>query len=355
MSGESASFRPPTRPFRRAAAAATTRFLRLALPALAAGIPVLTLPHLARGQPSDGADDAVVVGVVASVHGTPMADVAVRFLEADYTMVTSEDGAFHAARLSPGRHTVQLRYMGLASRRLSLAVTPGDVIELDFQVEVDPMRIEELQVEASGTLHDEPMAGFWRRKLWGAGAFLDPPTLAGAGETPVTGLLRHVQGVTVERCELPPGADVFARSLTDGRRPAGGALPRAGGGDDEARGDRGRGQGGSRTDTEGIARPAVDLPVEDRDLVHRPGCQAVWLRAEGERCRPGVFVEGRLAVATGADPAALHDLLSGLRARELVGVEVYRTAAETPPLFQRRGDDCGAVALWLRGEGAAEE
>lgn len=319
MSGEAASFRPPTRAFRRAAAAATTGFLRLVLPALAAGIPLLTLPLLARGQPTDADDDAIVVGVVASVQGTPMPDVAVRFLEADYMMVTSKEGAFHVARLSPGQHTVQLRYMGLASRSLALTVSAGDVIELGFEVEIDPMRIEELQVEASGSLHREKMAGFWRRKLRGAGAFLDRPTLAAAGETPVTGVLRRVQGVTVERCDLPLGADVPAR-----------------------------------TDADGIARPAVDLPAEDPHPIRRPGCRAVWLRADGERCLPGVFVEGRLAVAAGADPAALDELLSGLRARDLVGIEVYRTAAETPSLFQSPGDACGAVALWLRGEGAAE-
>lgn len=355
MLREPSTFRLPARPFRRAAAATPSW---LAPVILAAGLAAVALPGPALGQRPADAGDAMVVGVVRSATGDrPMADVAVRFLEADYTMVTSADGSFHADHLPPGRHTVQLRYMGLASRQLALTLTDGDVVELAFEVDLDPMRIQELQVQATGTRHGEPMAGFWRRRMDGRGAFLGDHDLAGMGDTPVTSVLRGFQGVTLERCEQPPGAAAFARSLTDGRRPDRvGAVPRTGAeeGDQEGGGSDRR-RDGAGTDSEGIARPDVALPAEDPHVAYRPGCQTVRLRADGDRCRPRLYVEGRLAVAAGADPAAVDDLLTGLRARELLGIEVYRTAGEAPPLFQRSGDDCGAVVLWLRAEAPAEE
>ncbi len=360
MSGEPATDRPSALAVRPAASHGTSSHVRTALVASLAGLAgaaALSVPGPASGQDAEAVQDAIVFGTVRSpARGAPMPDVAVRFLEADYTMVTAEDGAFHADHLPPGRHTVELRYMGLASEPLAMDLAASDVVELTFEVEVDPMKSQQLQVAASGTRHEEPVSGFWRRRTGGGGVFLDRSALAAMDGRPVTSVLRSLRGVAVARCEPPAGADVFGRSLTAGGEPGAGSAARgadADGADEDGPDRRRGGEAGARTDTEGIARPDVSLPAEDPDLAFRPGCQTVWLRGGGDRCRPGLYVQGRLVVATDGDATAVDDLLTGLRARDLNGIEVYRTAAQTPPLFQRSGDACGAVVLWMRGEETA--
>lgn len=63
--------------------------------------------------------------------------------------------------------------------------------------------------------------------------------------------------------------------------------------------------------------------------------------AMGNGCLPAIFVDGTLVTPAGSTPLPIEDLVT---VQDIMAVEVYRGAAETPPQFQRSG--CGSVVIW---------
>jgi hypothetical protein len=62
-------------------------------------------------------------------------------------------------------------------------------------------------------------------------------------------------------------------------------------------------------------------------------------RPDGSRCVPLVFIDGRTASV-----AELYAYQPG----DLAGVEVYVRSSTTPGVFQRPGNNCGVVAVWIK-------
>jgi hypothetical protein len=67
------------------------------------------------------------------------------------------------------------------------------------------------------------------------------------------------------------------------------------------------------------------------------------VRGSGERCAPGVLVNGGRVRAGIADST-----LRALVMSELFGVEVYRDPSEVPREFASVAGECGVVAVWRR-------
>ena len=61
-------------------------------------------------------------------------------------------------------------------------------------------------------------------------------------------------------------------------------------------------------------------------------------------CRPSVFVDGMFIAGAAGDLGAV------VQAHEVTAVEVYPSASETPPEFQRVSAGCGAVAFWTKAK-----
>ncbi len=76
-------------------------------------------------------------------------------------------------------------------------------------------------------------------------------------------------------------------------------------------------------------------------------------RCASSPCYMQVFVDGNRVYAPDANggpgPHPPPDL-SQILARDIVGVEVYRGAAETPLQFSGLGAACGTLVLWTRAQ-----
>lgn len=135
------------------------------------------------------------------------------------------------------------------------------------------------------------LAGFERRRRQGVGSFFTQAEIRALGAASVSDVLRRV-----------PGAIVITEDATASEAASG------------------------RTEIADRAAATVTF-------------QSVGRRADGEPCRPLLFIN-RLLIRT-------PDLDQIFQARDLAGIEVYAPGLELPPEFDRPDAECGVVALWI--------
>jgi hypothetical protein len=86
------------------------------------------------------------------------------------------------------------------------------------------------------------------------------------------------------------------------------------------------------------------------DYFGDPGRSAVVMRHAGRECVPQLIIDGvRIGHSEERqrdDPMLVTDLSVLINRDALEGVEIYRTAAETPPELRREG--CGTIVFWTR-------
>ncbi|MGH7457758.1 MAG: carboxypeptidase regulatory-like domain-containing protein [Longimicrobiaceae bacterium] len=112
--------------------------------------------------------------------------------------VTASDGWLRLSRLLPGPRTVRVRFLGYASDSANVNLSVSRVSRVGFQLRVEPIPLQTLEVRASATASGK-MADFFRRRERGFGYFLTHDQIRDIDPMQVSDLLRRVPGVRL-RC-----------------------------------------------------------------------------------------------------------------------------------------------------------
>lgn len=182
---------PPTREGRTAAA----------LTLLLAG--VLLLPAAAPAQ--EGGDDsaaedstATLTGqVVSAMTGGPLGDVRVLLKGSGLGAFTDSTGRFTIPDAPPGRDTVQVSLIGFAEEQVPLTLEGGHVTRVTLMLSESVLRVEDITVEVRRESGIGKLAGFWKRKKTGLGAFLTPRQVEEKNAHHTSDYLRGIPGVRV--------------------------------------------------------------------------------------------------------------------------------------------------------------
>lgn len=240
---------------------------------------------LAAAPASAHAQAAVAGTVLDAASSAPVADVAVRAIDAAgrerLRVVSDSAGAFRIP-LPAGRYTFQVERIGYEALNTPVVdLRRGELVTVEIRLGVAPVAIEPLVIRSR------------------------VPRAIG-------------------------GADIFRRRMA--RQQA-----------------MGQGRFITREDIEETSVVSVNdllarVPsVRIMPLVGRSGSvDAVVLDHAGRRCLPALYLDGVLVGWTGET-----DLRDFYQPDMLEGIEIYRSEVETPPELRRQG--CGAVALWTRG------
>lgn len=260
-----------------------------ALVLLAAALP-LALPGRAAAQQASA--PGLRGRVVAADDGRPLASAAVVLGEgaAARTVVTDSAGRFLAEGLAPGPLTLEVRYLGFASRTARVLIPEDDtLLDVTLRLETRPVPLPALSVRVGRPAETRmgKLAGFRERRARGLGHFLDREDIEKTPGSRLGEVFRRVLNVKVVQC----GLGGFCETLSF-----------------------------RRTFSYGV----------------NGGCQ------------PMIFLDGtryRLDPNVGINEIPKHDITA---------IEVYTGPAEIPSMYKGPGAGCGVVLLWTRtGEEAA--
>lgn len=244
---------------------------------------------LSEGNPAAGG--AVVIGFVREAgSGRPLggASIVARTSSGDTVAAALADGAgrFRLDELEPGIHELEASLLGYRKLVAETEVRAGQAQALDLPLSPGPIELDPVVAEVEAREPHLSAVGYYDRKLQPGGIFIDRKEIEARDANQVTDLL---QGKTRVRV-------VYA------------------------------GSGGLRAD------------------VVMSGTANVGF----QKCAPRIVLDGMVVRQAGPmseNDVVLNDLISP---NEVAGIEVYRSAAETPPQFGGRNGSCGVVVLWSR-------
>ena len=127
-------------------------------------------------------EPVTITGKITSATGEALRDVNVTIFELGIGVWTSADGTYRlnvpGARASGQQVRVTARLIGFRAQSNTITLAPGATIEQSFQLQADPLRLDEIVVTGAGTETR-------RERLGTVAATVDSTTLQRAGETNV--------------------------------------------------------------------------------------------------------------------------------------------------------------------------
>lgn len=154
--------------------------------------------------PLDAQPDArVVQGTVASEDGRLLAGARVRAIGEVSAVLTGTNGAF-SLRLPPGRHTIEIAFIGRRTARIPIEIGSASPPTLHVTLEPSPLPVTGVEVTARPELSPE-MRGFHERKDRGAGFFFTGDDIHAMQARALTDVLRRVPGATIHSVIGPAG------------------------------------------------------------------------------------------------------------------------------------------------------
>jgi len=266
---------------------------------------VLLLPGSLLGQ-------AVVTGIVREDStGRRLPGVDVIIEGTAQRAVTDETGRF-ALRLVPGGYVALFRLIGFAPVRLAVRVGELDTIFANASLVPSALPLPPLEVEAKP---DGPrglgLEAFEERRRMGFGRFIDSTVLRRSEHLSLADMLRRVQGVQLVALDDPRNIKHIAVST---RR--------------------------FGLTWDGPTTCPMQI-VLDGVVVYRTQAPVrIPARLPSGDPNPAVPIEAM----HGPKPPYVEDWAI----RNLVAIEVYRGASETPIEFGGPGAACGTIVLWTR-------
>ncbi len=230
--------------------------------------------------------------VVRADNDSGLADVEVRLSRMTRVARTDSYGIFVVDSLIPGPYTVLFRRVGFLPDSHSVTVREGNNERLRVRLRATTPTLAEVTVRASTTPLPLQLHGFEERRAARVGRFIGPDDLEKFPGRALSSLVQQkVAGFQVVR-------------ITRGSLSGGSALATR------------------RFQNTGARRP--------QDAV----------------CFAQVFVNGQRVSqpGSGAEP---YDI-DALRPEEVLGMEFYRGAAETPTEFNGPMAACGTVVIWTK-------
>lgn len=199
--------------------------------------------------------------------------------------LSDESGFFSVTASEPGSFLLKAERMGFEPRVDGVfELGRGGSITVDFRLLPEPVPVDTLDISAEARSVRLELAGFYERMGRESGVFLGPEEIDKKQAAIPTQLLRGVS-----RIRLRP------------------------------------------TQTGGNA-------------VIIQGAAMISLARKGT-CYPRVMVDGNEVFRGGSEPALLDDVVN---VSEIVGMEIYRGAAEIPTRYLGARSACGLILVWTR-------
>jgi hypothetical protein len=189
------------------------RTITLVVPILVAAA-IGGVPDAARGQEPTGQ----LVGTVSlAEENTPLADVTVRIRGTDLQAVSDSLGAFRLEGVPPGEHLLTVSYLNMVSDiagSVAVAVSDGETVWLDIEIEVTVVPVPELVVQIERADNIGKMSGFDQRRATAVGSFISREDIERAQPNRLSQLFYAIPGV---RVVPPPDNDILGTRLVSAR------------------------------------------------------------------------------------------------------------------------------------------
>lgn len=226
-------------------------------------------------------------GRVVDEEGNPVAGTTLELMDNSSVAhaVADSMGRFELRVPQAAAYVLRARRLGWAEAADTVRVPEGRILSVTVRMVRDPLRLEPLIVVAEAREPELDQVGFYGRSE-GLGRFMTLETIEKRRPPRTSDLLGQVSGVFL--VPAPDGVRVITRS----------GLPNA------------------RLTGDGICWPRILL--------------------DGMVVEPG----GQLPIPVPIDQV--------VNPSDIVGVEVYRSAAEVPPQFGGAQSACGVIVIWTR-------
>lgn len=176
-------------------------------PALAVAAMILT-PVMTAGQVQTGT--GTVTGTVTGVDAQLVAEAHVTVKGTRLGALTGGDGRFFIEGVPEGMALLEIRRMGYLIAAHPVEVIPDVIFTLDVELELDPVRLDQLEGYARRLLSPE-LTGFFERRGRGGGHYFTRDEIGRMNARLLTDVLRRVPGVRVEPLGGPMGTSQVVR------------------------------------------------------------------------------------------------------------------------------------------------
>jgi hypothetical protein len=234
----------------------------------------------------------VSLTIRAEDGGEPVAGAQVEVMGTRRVATAGSDGVARL-RVPEGPALFEVRKLGYGTERFSLNLPATDTLGIDVALAVAPVRLRGVEATATATQAALRDAGFYDRQRTGIGVFLTGRDIA-----------RHPGARLLDAFRRVPGVRVV-RDLSGS----------------------GPGEGSSRSSMEIDELYRLATTRGSTTILGPPNC---WLE---------IYMD---------DMPVGAEALSTLPVSEVVAIEVYRGAAETPGKYRTTSNGCGAVVLWTK-------
>jgi hypothetical protein len=155
--------------------------------------------------------------------GAPIASAQVALAPTGSRTLTAQDGTFRLLRVPAGDQMVEVHALGYAPRRVSVRVEPGAPGYVEVGLEMAPIPLDDVRVEAEERPRHPRLAPFWNRRSRGNGVFFTREEIERRGPSTLADLLRTVPNASIHWTDTGGSGSflTFERSL----RLSVGALP----------------------------------------------------------------------------------------------------------------------------------
>ena len=143
-----------------------------------------------------------------AVGGDAIEGARVELVGTKHNASTSRKGEFAFRELAPGKYTIQAMAIGYAALRADLEVKANETLEVEFQAQLESVRLADVEVKEGPRLPPE----FVRRSQEGGGRYMSRAEIERRpGAANVSDLLRTFPGVRVN-CRRSPCTFTFTRA-----------------------------------------------------------------------------------------------------------------------------------------------
>jgi len=160
------------------------------------------------------AAQAAGAGLVLTVRGSdgfPLPNARILLDGAAAQARTERDGRFQLSELPAGSHVLNVTALGYQQARVAVDLTAGEVSRLAVTLQVAPVALERLEVEATEDL-PPPLRDFYRRRSRGAGTFFTRQQIEVMQPRVLTDVLRRVPGLQINNVSGPFGTSNTAQA-----------------------------------------------------------------------------------------------------------------------------------------------
>jgi len=186
---------------------------RAASPATGGLVALLYLAFgLASGTAAPAAEaqqqTTTLVGTVAGADGRPLRSAQLVVTGTRLQTLSQQAGGFRIDGVPLGRQTLEVSFVGYRTVQIPLELAAGAALRVEVRLELNPVDIHEVEVQAMRAMAPE-LRGFYERRSRGSGHFFTHEDIGRMQARAFTDVLRRVPGVNVR-----PGSGRYGSNNT---------------------------------------------------------------------------------------------------------------------------------------------